>query len=64
MNKIRGALDADSLLKIILLLVVIWLVLEVLGEFVEIGLDLLGPLRPIIGLIVVVLIVLWLLDRL
>ena len=52
--------DANDLLKIVLVLVVIWLGLELL-DFV-IG-ALLGPLDSIIGLLLIVLIVLFLLDR-
>jgi hypothetical protein len=59
----RGDLDADSLLKIILVLVVLWLVFEIVGEVLQMLGWLLGPLRPFIGLLVLVLIVLWLLDR-
>jgi hypothetical protein len=60
----RAAIDADDLLKIVLLLVVVWLVLEVLEAFLDVLGWLFGPLRPLLGLAVVVLIVLWLLDRL
>ena len=56
----RDMVDANDLLKIVLVLVVIWLGLEVL-DFV-IG-ALLGPLDSIIGLLLIVLIVLFLLDR-
>jgi hypothetical protein len=52
--------DADDLLKVILVLVVIWIGLEIIGEILDI---LLGPLSSVIGLVVVVLIVLFLLDR-
>lgn len=56
-------LDVDDLLKIVLVLVVIWLILEIAGEILQLTFGLLGPLQPIIGLIVLILIVLWLLDR-
>lgn len=56
----RGKLDVDGLLKIVLVLVVVWLALEILGEFVNL---LFGSLAPIVGLVVLVLIVLYLLDR-
>lgn len=52
--------DAEGLLKIVLVLVVIWLGLRVLGVLVDIGLELFDSL---IGIILVVLIVLFLLDR-
>jgi hypothetical protein len=52
--------DAEDLLKVVLVLVVIWLGLRVLGAVVNIGLELFDSL---IGLVLVVLIVLFLLDR-
>ena len=57
-------MDAEDLLKIILVLVLVWIALEIVGEIVGVFTALLGPFRPLLGLIVVVLIVLWLLDRL
>lgn len=60
---IRGAIDVEDLLKIILILVIIWIGLEIVGQVVETGLELLGPFRPLIGLLILVLIVLWLIDR-
>lgn len=59
----RAAIDVEDLLKIILILVIIWIALEIVGQLVETGLDLLGPFRPLIGLLILVLIVLWLIDR-
>jgi hypothetical protein len=56
----RGALDAEDLLKIVLLLVIVWIGIEILGEIVDF---LVGPLSSILGVIIIVLIVLWLLDR-
>lgn len=64
MVDIRGAVDVDTLLKVILVLVIVWIVLEILGTLVETSLALLGPFRPLLGLVIVVLIILWLLDRL
>lgn len=55
--------DAEDLLKIILVLVVVWIGLEIVGELLDFLGWILGPFRPFIGLIIVVLIVLWLLDR-
>jgi hypothetical protein len=57
----RADLDVDDLLKIILILVVIWIIVEIVGEVVT---TLLGPFRPLFGLAIVVLIVLYFLDRL
>ncbi|WP_435184016.1 DUF7554 family protein [Halobellus sp. EA9] len=59
----RAELEVESLLRIVLVLVLIWLVLEVISEVLGIVGWLLGPLQPILGLALVVLIVLWLLDR-
>jgi hypothetical protein len=57
---VRAALDAEDLLKIILVLVVVWIAVEIVGEVVT---TLLGPFRPLFGLLIIVLIVLWLFDR-
>lgn len=57
------ALDAEDVLKIVLVLVVVWLALEIVGEVLGILAWVLGPFRPLLGLIVALLIVLWLLDR-
>jgi len=59
----RASLDVESLLKIVLVLVVIWIALEIVGEVFDILFGLLGMFRPVIGLLIVVLIVLWLFDR-
>ena len=59
----RASLDVEDLLKLVLLLVVVWLALEILGTVLDLFTSLLGVFRPVIGLLVVVLIVLWLLDR-
>jgi len=60
----RGDLDVETLLKIVLGLVVVVLILEILEGILEIGFWLLGLLPSLVGLLIVVLIVLWLLDRL
>lgn len=56
----RAELEVESLLKIVLVLVVVWLALQILGEFVNTLAALVGP---VIGLLIAALIVLWLLDR-
>ncbi|ELZ87165.1 hypothetical protein C453_02404 [Haloferax elongans ATCC BAA-1513] len=58
-----GGIEVEDLLKLVLVLAVVWLALEILGEVLGLFTALLGPFRPILGLVVVVLIVLWLLDR-
>lgn len=60
----RAALDVEDLLKVVLVLVAVWLVLEILDTVLGIALAVLGWLRPLLGLVVVALIVLWLVDRL
>lgn len=54
-------MDTERLLQIVLVLVVIWIALEVVQEFVSL---LAGPFTSVLGLLIVVLIVLFLLDRL
>lgn len=58
-------IDADTLLEVVLVLVVIWLVLEVLEASVGLLGAVLGlfPFTNFIGLVIIALIVLWLLDR-
>jgi len=59
----RAKLDVDTLLKIVLVLVVVWLALEIVGEILGLFAFVLGPLSSLLGLVVVVLIILYLLDR-
>lgn len=59
----HGAVEVETLLKIVLALVVVWFVLEVLGAALRITTAIFRFLTPLIGLVIVVLIVLWLLDR-
>jgi hypothetical protein len=56
----RADIEVETLLKIVLALVVVWLSLEVLDLVIDI---VLGPFQSLFGLVIVVLIVLWLLDR-
>ncbi|WP_136592428.1 DUF7554 family protein [Salinigranum halophilum] len=60
----RASIDVEDLLKLVLGLVVVWLVLEVVGEVVGLFTTLLGPLRPLLGIAIVALIALWFLDYL
>ena len=62
MNR-RGNLGAEDLLKLILLLVVAWLVIGLLGEVLELFTGLLSLLPNLLGLVIVVVVILWLLDR-
>jgi len=52
--------DAEDVLKVVLVLVVVWIGLEILDFIIDI---VLGPFSSIVGVLVVVLIVLFLLDR-
>ncbi len=56
--------DTDSLLRVILVLVAVWLALEVVETFVDVLQFILVPLPKLLGVAVIVLIVLSLLDRL
>ncbi|QKY20642.1 hypothetical protein B4589_009720 [Halolamina sp. CBA1230] len=59
----RGNLEAEDLLKLILVLVVAWLVIGLLGEVLELFTGLLGLLPDLLGVVIIVLVILWLLDR-
>lgn len=60
----RGKLDVEDLLRIVLILVAVWLVLSIVSKLVDAFAAILAPASDFIGLIVLLLIVLWLLDRL
>jgi hypothetical protein len=64
MNRSRGDLTVDTLLKVVLVLVVVWLALAVVETLLDIAFGFFHLFRPVIGLVVVALIVLFLLDRL
>jgi hypothetical protein len=64
MSNARGDVDADTLLKIVLALAVVWLALEILEAFFETLAFILEPLPKLFGLALIVLVVLYLLDRL
>jgi uncharacterized membrane-anchored protein len=59
----RGEVEADTLLRIVLALAVIWLVLEILEAFVDTLQFVLQPVPKIIGVVLIVLIAFYLLDR-
>lgn len=55
----RAELEVEDLLKIVLVLVAVWVALEI----VDLALGMLfGPLKPLMGVVIFVLIVLWFLD--
>jgi hypothetical protein len=63
MRPTRAAVEVEDLLKVVLVLVVVWLALEIVEGFLGVLGWLFGPLRGLLGLVVLLLIVLWLLDR-
>ncbi|MFC7141087.1 hypothetical protein ACFQMA_14785 [Halosimplex aquaticum] len=56
----RADIEVETLLKVVLVLVIVWIAIEILDAAISM---VLGPLKPVFGLVIVVLIVLWLLDR-
>ena len=59
----RAAIDVEDLLKLVLVLVLVWLVLEIVGEVFDLFFGLFSFVPQLLGLVIVDLIVLWLLDR-
>jgi hypothetical protein len=55
----RAALNTDGLLKIVLVLVIVWLAIEVLSEFLQL---VFGPLSSVVGLLLLVVLLLWYFD--
>lgn len=55
----RGALEVEDLLKLVLVLVIVYIVVNLLFDVVDF---VFGPLSNLIGLVIVVLIVAWFLD--
>lgn len=60
----RADVDVETLLKVVLVLVIVILSLRVIGLFVDLVFDLFRPLQDLLMLAILVIIVLWLLDRL
>lgn len=59
----RAKLGVNTLLKTVLLVVAVLLVLEIVRELFGTVSALLGPLPDVIGLLILLVLVLWLLDR-
>jgi hypothetical protein len=59
----RGSIDAETILQVILVLILVWLVIEIIDVVFGLLGALLWPATNIIVLIIAALIVLWLLDR-
>lgn len=60
----RGNIDVETLLKVVLVLAVAWLVLEVLEVFVETLQFVFQIVPKLLGVALIVVVVLYLLDRL
>ena len=58
----RGALEVEDLLKIVLVLVIVYLLVNIVFDVIEGTLSLLFGLPNLIGLVIIVLIVAWFLD--
>jgi hypothetical protein len=58
----RASIEVETLLKIILALVVVWLALQIIEATLGLLGFLLGPLTNVFGLIIIVVIVLWWFD--
>jgi hypothetical protein len=59
----RGDIDTDTLLKVVLVLAVVWLALEVLEIFLDTLQFVFNFLPKLLGVALIVIIVLYLLDR-
>lgn len=59
----RGSIDAETILQIILVLILVWLVIEAIDLIFGLFGALLWPATNLIVLGIAVLIILWLLDR-
>jgi len=56
----RADIEVETLLKVVLGLVAVWIGVEILESVID---TVFGPFKSIFGLIIIVIIVLWLLDR-
>ncbi|MFC6615583.1 hypothetical protein ACFQAS_11615 [Halopenitus salinus] len=59
----RASLEVEDLLKIVLGLAIVWLILEILDLLLDITFAVFRMLPTLIGIVLVVVIVLWLTDR-
>jgi len=59
----RAAIEVETLLKIVIVLVILWLALEVLDAVFGLLLGVFWFLQPLLGVVLLVLLILWLLDR-
>lgn len=56
-------MDAEDLLRLVLVLVVVWIVIEIVVEVLELAVGALAALPSLLGVVVAILIILWLLDH-
>lgn len=59
----RAEIDTDDLLKLVLLLVVVWLLVEIVETVLDVAFWLLDAIPTLIGIALVVVIALHLADR-
>jgi hypothetical protein len=59
----RASLEVEELLNIVLGLAIVWLILEILDLLLDITFAVFRMLPTLIGIVLVVVIVLWLTDR-
>ncbi|WP_123622240.1 hypothetical protein [Halorubrum sp. CSM-61] len=59
----RADVDADDLLKVVLVLAIVWLLLEIVDTVIGLTFALLNAVPTLLAIVIVVLIVLWLTDR-
>jgi hypothetical protein len=63
MSRTRGGLEVEDLLKLLLVLVVVWLALKIVGFVLSAFAALLEIGETVVAVAILVLVVLWLLDR-
>lgn len=64
MHPERGAVAVETLLKVVLVLAAVWLVIEIVGAVFGLLGDLIRLVQPVLVAAILVLVLLWLLDRL
>lgn len=63
MDNARGTIEVETLLKVVLVLAAVWLVVEIVDAAFGLLWSALGLLQPLLVAAILVLVVLWLLDR-
>jgi hypothetical protein len=62
--RMRGRMDPEALVRLVLVMVVVWLALEVVGVAAGSVGATLAPFRPLVGFATLAVLTLWLLRRL